>query len=94
MVKIELTKVDYVRKPGTKTAWLETERVVEDCTEREHRLATSDDTLKWFRRLGASESVTRAYTCAGYVPVRVVSTSPDKTMRTIREYKFTWNEKN
>lgn len=88
MVKIILTQTKYVRKPNTKTAWLETEREEKECTEREHQLATCDDTVKWFRRLGGSESVTRAYTYAGYVPVRVVSTSPDKQNRTIREYKF------
>ena len=61
---------------------------VKEVTEEQHRLTTNEDTVKWFRRLGGSETVTRGYTYAGYVVVKLVSTSPDKDSKTVREYKF------
>ncbi len=47
-----------------------------------------DDTLKWFRRLGGTESVTRGYTSRGYNVVKLVSTCPNKENKTIRTFEF------
>lgn len=90
MVTIVLTETRLKKNPNTKTTYIETSKEVKEVTEREHQLATSPDTLSWFRRLGGSEKATRSYTCAGYVVSKLVSTSPDKQYKTIREYKFTW----
>lgn len=87
-MKITLTKTQLVKNPNTKTTYLVDSIETSEVTETEHQLATCDDTVKWFRRLGGSESVQRAYTCRGYVVVKVVSTSPDRQRKTIREYKF------
>ena len=87
-MKITLTQTKLVKNPNTKTTYLVDSIETSEVTEREHQLATCDDTVKWFRRLGGSESVQRAYTCRGYVVVKVVSTSPDRQNKTIREYKF------
>ena len=43
--------------------------------------------IPFFRSLG-SERITRAYTKYGYIPVKLVSTSPNGTDRTIREFTF------
>ena len=45
------------------------------------------ESIPLFRRLG-TERVKKAYTHFGYIPVRLISTSPDGTERTIREFKF------
>ena len=56
-------------------------------SEEFHRNMTSDDTLKFFRRLGGSETVTREYTAWGYIVCRVVSTNPDRTIKHVREFE-------
>ena len=45
------------------------------------------ESIPFFRRLG-TERVKKAYTHFGYIPVRLISTSPDGTERTIREFTF------
>ncbi|MHA1784085.1 MAG: hypothetical protein ACTSVE_02705, partial [Candidatus Helarchaeota archaeon] len=68
--------------------YLEESRGVEEITETQYKNICSDDTLKWFRRLGGSESAQRGYTCRGYRVVKLTSTSPNKQSKTIREFKF------
>lgn len=55
---------------------------------KQYNNITSDDTLKWFRRLGGSETATRNYTSRGYNVTKLISTSPDKSTRVIREFNF------
>lgn len=45
------------------------------------------ESIPFFRNLG-SERITRACTKYGYIPVKLVSTSPNGTERTIREFTF------
>jgi len=81
---IFLTETRLQKNPNTKTTYIQ-----EDQTSKE---ITSADTLKFFRRLGGTESAQRSYTCAGYVAGYVVtkltSTSPDRQNKTVREFKF------
>lgn len=81
-----MRKVHRVRKAGTMKSWQTVESVNERITEDQYRHITSYDTCAWFRRLGSSQHVTRAYTSAGYLPVRVSSTSPDKRERYVYEF--------
>ena len=88
MTTITETKTKYIKKAGFKNAYMEVSKEVNDITEREHDLTTNDDTCKWFRRLGGSESKQMAYTYEGYKCVKLTSTSPDKERKTVREFKF------
>lgn len=88
MHTITETKTELEKKAGTKNAYKETSKEIKEVTEEQHRLTTKEETVKYFRRLGGSETVTRGYTYAGYVVVKLVSTSPDKETKIIREYKF------
>jgi hypothetical protein len=88
MVKITLKTLKQV-KTG-KVTYKTVEETVTEVTAQQHRQATSAETVKFFKRLGGSEHITRAYTCGGYLPVKVISTSPDRESRTVREYTFTW----
>ena len=54
-----------------------------------HRKITSDDTLRWFRRLGGSEYAERSYTPVGYIVTRLVSANPDRTVRKVRRFRIT-----
>jgi len=87
-MQIEMLKIKLVKNPNTKTTYLEESRGVEEITETQYKNICSDDTLKWFRRLGGSESAQRGYTCRGYRVVKLTSTSPNKQSKTIREFKF------
>ncbi len=87
-MQIEMLKIKLVKNPNTKTTYLEESRGVEEITETQYKNICSDDTLKWFRRLGGSESAERGYTCRGYRVVKLTSTSPNKQSKTIREFKF------
>lgn len=86
---ITLTETRYVKNPDTKTTYVEVEKKVKEVTEREHYLYFNS--VKWFRRLGGSESITRSYTCHGYVGTKLISTSPDKQTKVIREFNFKSN---
>ena len=51
----------------------------------------SEDTVKFFRRIGGSEIVTRSYTYYGYLPVEVISCNPGRTIRKVRVFAFDKN---
>jgi hypothetical protein len=85
-VTLKITKL--VKKKSTKTVYnvesIETKQI-----DWEHYKKIVDPkTSQFMRILGGSESVTKSYTCRGYNVVKVVSTSPDKENRTIREFEF------
>lgn len=90
MQQITLNEKRYSKKVGFKNAYQLTEDKTEIVTSKQHGLCTSEDTCKWFRRLGGSETVTRSYTCAGYLVTKLISTSPNKDIRVIREFNFKW----
>jgi hypothetical protein len=77
---IQLTETRF--ENGAKT--IETKEI----DMRQYNNITNDDTLKWFRRLGGSETATRSYTSRGYNVTKLISTSPDKSTRVIREFNF------
>ena len=88
MIIILETKTKQAKNPNTKTTYYNTEVKNSLLSEREYNLTTNEDTLKWFRNLGGSESAQRGYTCFGYVIYKLISASPDRQNKTIREYKF------
>ena len=79
-------------RKNTKTTYIVDSKKIETVTEKQHHLTTCDDTVKWFRRLGGSETVQRSYTSAGYLVTKLTSLSPDRQTKVIREYKFKANE--
>ena len=85
---ITLTETRLIKNPNTKTTYIVESKEVKEVTERQHNLCTNNDTVKWFRRIGGKETVERGYTCAGYNVVKLVSTSPDRQTKVVREYKF------
>ena len=60
----------------------------ETITEKQHHLITCNDTVKWFRRLGGKETVQKNYTNRGYKVVKLISTSPCKETKIVREFSF------
>lgn len=85
---ITLTTTKLEKNPNTKTTYIEVNKTVEDIDFEQYDNITNKDTLAWFRRLGGTETATKAYTSQGYKTVKVVSTSPDKQNKTVREFEF------
>ena len=83
---ITLTETRLTKNPNT--TYIVDSKKIETVTEKQHRSTTCNDTVKWFRRLGGSETVQRSYTNAGYLVTKLTSLSPDRQTKVIREYKF------
>lgn len=90
---ITLTETRLTKNPNTKTTYIVERIEVSTVTERQHKLTTCEDTVKWFRRIGGKETVQRSYTNAGYLVTKLISTSPDKQTKIIREFNFKTIEK-
>jgi len=88
MLLIELTKTEQIKNLNTKTTYNTSKVIKELINERQYNNITSDDALKWFRRLGGSETAQRCYTCAGYRVYKLTSISPDRQQKNIREFKY------
>jgi len=87
-MKITLKTTNLEKKQGTKTVYNTVKVESKEITEQEYKNITSPETIRFFKRLGGSESLTRAYTSRGYNVIKVVSTSPDKENKTVREFEF------
>lgn len=75
-----------IRQIKTGSRWTTTEETT-DKIDFIHYINVLDG-IPFFRNLGGSETVQKAYTKAGLIPVRLLSTNPDRTQRTIREFTF------
>lgn len=86
MIQITLTETRLSKNPNTKTTYVVESKKVEPITEKQYNLYI--DSVSFFRRLGGTESLQRAYTCYGYKVYKLTSKSPDKQTKVIREFKF------
>ena len=82
-----VTKETY-HKVGSRWKLVETE--TEHFDDRFY--CNTFDAVPFFRRLGGYERVTCCYTTLGYIPVEVVSISPDKQTRIVRKFEFKGKE--
>ncbi len=89
---IKMHTQKLIKNPNTKTTYLLDEEDSSVIDERQYHNITCDDTLKWFRRFGGSETAERNYTELGYRVVKLTSTSPNKEMKTIRNFSFHVNK--
>jgi len=81
-----MTKDKQVIKPGTKTVWITTTTKTKEITREQYNNIVNS--APWFRRLGGSETLQRCYTSYGYIPYRIISTAPDRSIRTVRQFEF------
>ena len=88
MEQITMTKKTLLKNPNTKTTFNTLEEVNEVITRERYEMLTSSKTLGWFRATGGTETAERSYTCRGYNITRLTSTSPNRQIKVIREFKF------
>ena len=87
-VTIEITESFQSLKEGTKTVFIEDAKEVRNIGREEY--ARYIDAAPFFRGLGGTETITSCYTCTGYLPVRLVSKSPNRDTKIVRTFKFTY----
>ena len=87
LTNIRMTTKIYSRTDSGKS-WRanpdETETQIID--ERQYNNIVCDDTLRWFRRLGGSETPTRSYTAHGYKIVQLSSCDPSRSIKKVRTF--------
>ena len=67
------------------------EETTEQITKQNYVNITGSATLKFFRRMGGSKTVTRGYTSEGYIPVKLSSIPFTKHCKRIHTFKIVGN---
>ena len=87
--KIIMTRKVFSRTESGKSWKSKPEEITTKEIDYQHyQNFTSDDTVKFFRRIGGSETVIRNYTAYGYIPVEIISCNPDRTIRKVTSFQF------
>ena len=92
-IKINYTLETYNRTETGKSWKSKPENIETGVYNREqYQNCTGDDTLRFFRRLGGSETVVRSYTSQGLIPVRITSCDPSRTIKKVRTFTIKGGE--
>ena len=86
--EITCTQTTFEKKEGTKNAYMQIDKNISIVSEHQHKMETCPTTAKAFRRCGGSEYALYNYTPLGYKCTKVISKSPSRDYKIIREYKF------
>lgn len=84
--KIILTKEEYKKEGRKYFPKKPTNTSVEEITYKEYDNIFFS--INFFKSLGGSERVYKSYTIAGYIPTKLVSTSPGKETKVIRKIRI------
>ena len=68
--------------------WFTTETETKTISKSYYNNITDERAIRFFRNLGGIETVQRNYTKMGYIPVRILSTSPNRQTRIIRSFEI------
>jgi len=85
---ILMNKITFEKNLNTKTTYIKVENTFETISKEQYNNITNNTTLKWFRKLGGSETSFKNYTCQGYLTTKLISKSPSKETKIIRTFKF------
>lgn len=86
MKTITMTTKTYKLKEGTKTVYELTSEKSAQITEQQYDSTAGFDVQRDFRRLGGSETATMGYTSLGYKVIKLISKSPDRSTKIVREF--------
>ena len=78
--------VETQTKQGSK--WVTVETETKEISKQFYQNIIDPQAIKFMRNLGGVETIQKNYTCFGYIPVRILSTSPSREQRTVRTFKF------
>lgn len=68
--------------------WITTETETKTILKSFYNNLIDERAIRFFRNLGGIETVQRDYTKMGYLPVRILSTSPNRQTRIIRTFEI------
>ena len=87
MIIAKVLLEEFEKNPNTKTTYNKTDENIlfQDAADINKLYI---DSMKFFRNLGGSETVTRGYTFNGYCPIKLTSTSPNREYKKIRYFKY------
>ena len=88
MLEITLITERYKKEENKKTVYKLVSEKTETIDMRVYNNITSDDTIKYFRRLGGTETIQKRNTCIGHVITKLTSTPPDKQSKIVRNFKL------
>lgn len=88
MAQVILKTKAFIKNPNTKTSYILESESEELISKKQYNNIVSDDTCKWFRRLGGTETKSMCYTFDGYNCIKLVSKSPNKQIKKVREFIF------
>ena len=83
--KVQILKSVYLESPK---GWAFHESITLYYTEEEYNTFVSNDTLKWFRRLGSKQVVQSSNTSIGRQITKLSSYSPDNTEKHVYNFRF------
>ena len=68
--------------------WFTVESEQRTISKQFYNNIVDEKAIRFFRNLGGIETVQRNYTKMGYIPVRILSTSPNRQTRIIRSFEI------
>lgn len=89
-IQIKETIETYVKKAGNKNFSKKPDTIETNIIDNEMYL-NCINAHDFFKNFG-SERMYKVYTIAGYLPARIVSTSPDRQQKVIRHFNFSYKE--
>lgn len=81
-----IMKIETQEKQGSR--WITTETETKTISKSFYYNLIDERAIRFFRNLGGVETVQRNYTKMGYLPVRILSTSPNRETRIIRNFEI------
>lgn len=78
--------IETQEKQGSR--WITTETETKTVSNWFYNNITDEKAIRFFRNLGGIETMQRDYTKMGYLPVRILSTSPNRETRIIRTFEI------
>jgi hypothetical protein len=81
-----MTTTEFLKNPNTKITYIIGNTETEELTESHYNNII--DSVKFFRRLGGTETKQMSYTSRGYNCTKLTSISPDRQTKIVRTFKF------
>ena len=87
-MQITMKKERFEKKANTKNSFFSVKTEEKEIDYSTYKKIVDANTLRWFRRLGGSETAQRSHTCRGYMVTRLISRNPDRDVKVIRTFTF------
>ena len=87
-MQITMKEERFEKKANTKNSFFSVKTEEKEIDYSAYKRIVDANTLRWFRRLGGSETAQRSHTCRGYLVTKLISRNPDRDTKVIRTFTF------